>query len=101
LAKDDACSNALAALVTVVYMADVPTKMAVILSSATLVVLLKMDAADMEGMKRRLGPAYVQTRRPIAMGMAIVNKVECTYALLLLKEAMGSAIEPSSRSRRR
>jgi hypothetical protein len=57
---------------TVVYSADVPTKSADILSSTTLVELLKKDAAAMEEMKRRLVPTYVQPQRPIGMGMAIV-----------------------------
>jgi hypothetical protein len=42
-----------------IYTADVPTKTACILSSATIVILLKKDAAAMEEMKARLGPAYV------------------------------------------
>jgi hypothetical protein len=93
LAKDDACGTALAALMTGVYTADVPTKMADILSFATLVVLLKKDATTMEEMKERLGPAYVQPQRPIGMEMAI-GKVACNYALLLVKEATGPAVSP-------
>jgi hypothetical protein len=79
---------------TTVYTVDVPTKTANILSSATLVVLLKKDAAAMEVMTRKLGPTNVQPQRPIGMGMAIV-KVEFKLVLLLVKEAMGSAVGPT------
>ena len=79
---------------TVVYTVDVPAKTADILSSATLVVLLKKDAAAMEEMKRRLGPIYVQTQRPIGMGMVIV-KVACNCAMFLVKEALGPTVGPT------
>jgi hypothetical protein len=79
---------------TDVYTADVLSKTADILSSATLVILLKKDATAMEQLKRRLGPTYVHLQRPIGMGMAIV-KVACNCALLLVKGAMGPAVGPT------
>ena len=94
LAKDDACGHALARVMTVVYTADVASKTADILSSATLVILLKKNAEAMEQMKQRLGPTYVQPQRPIGIGMAIA-KVTCNCALLLVKAAMGPAVRPS------
>jgi hypothetical protein len=48
----------------------------------------------MEEMKRRLGHAYVQAPKPIAMGIALV-KVACNCALLQFKAAMGPAFGPA------
>ncbi len=44
-----------------------------LLSSATLVILLKKDAETMEEMKRVLGNAYVQPHRPLGMGSSLVK----------------------------
>ena len=67
LAKDDFCGAALASITNVVYSGDVLSKTAYILSSATLIVLLKKDARAMEEMKVRLGPTYVQPQHPIGI----------------------------------
>jgi hypothetical protein len=79
----------------VVYSGDVLGKTADVLSSATLIILLKKDAPAMEEVKARLGPAYVKPQRPIGMGTAIA-KVACNCALLLVKEAMFQRLAPHS-----
>jgi len=50
-ARDPACGSALARVLTAVVAGDVPQKTADILSSVTLVGLLKKDAAVMEALK--------------------------------------------------
>ena len=91
LAKDVDFGTTLAVLMTSVIVADVPSKAANILSSATMFVLLKEDASTMDEIKRRLGPAYIQPHILTGMGMAL-GKVACSCALLLLKAAMGPAV---------
>ena len=94
LAKDPTCGSALARVLTAIVAGDVPKKTADILSSATLIILLKKDAAAMEAMKQQMGAAYKQPQRPIGMGTALV-KAACNCALLMVKEAMGPAVGPS------
>jgi hypothetical protein len=91
LAKDPSCGAALARVLTAIVTRDVPQKTADILSSATLIVLLKKDAAAMEAPKQQQGAAYRQPQRPIGMGTALV-KAACNCALLLVKDAMGPAV---------
>jgi len=52
LARDSVCGSALAGVLTAVVAGDVPQKTADILSSATLIVLLKKDAATIEALKQ-------------------------------------------------
>ena len=59
LVVDPDCGEALAAFMTVIVKGDVSQKIANLLSSATLVILLKKDAETMEEMKCVLGDAYV------------------------------------------
>jgi len=49
--RDSACGDALANLMTVVVSGDVPTKTVDIMSSTTLIVLLKKDATAIEALK--------------------------------------------------
>ena len=93
LAKDNACGTALARVLTAIVAGDVPQKTADILSSATLIVLLKKDAQAMAALKQRQGADYKQPQRPIGMGTALV-KAACNCALLMVKEAMGPAVGP-------
>jgi hypothetical protein len=61
LANEPACDVALANLMTTIVTRDVPNKIANILSSATLIVLLKIDAAAMKALKHQQGPpSYIQ-----------------------------------------
>jgi hypothetical protein len=53
LARDQACGTALARVLTAVVTGDVLQKTADILSSATLVILMKKDAATMEELKQK------------------------------------------------
>ena len=94
LARDQACGVALARVLTVVVSGDLPQKTAYILSSATLIILLKKDAETMETLKQQMGDAYLQPQRPIGMGTTIV-KMACNCALPMVKEAMGPAVGPS------
>ena len=81
-------------MLTTVVTSGVPKKTADILSSATLIILLKNDVAAMNALKPAHGAAYLQTQRPIEMGSAIA-KLACNYALQIVKEAMGLAVGPS------
>ena len=72
---------------------DVPQKTGDILSSATLVGLLKKDAEQMQALKDKQGEVYLQPQRPIGMGTALV-KLACNCALTLVKDAMGPAVGP-------
>ena len=81
-------------MLTAVVAGDVPQKTADILSSATLIVMLKKDAAAMEALKLQQGAAYLQPQRHIGMGTAIV-KATCNCALLMVTDAMGPAVGPS------
>lgn len=94
MAKDPACAAAIARLLTAVITGDVPQKAADFLSSSTLIILLKKDAATMEALKQAQGDAYLQPQRPIGMGTAI-TKLACNCALHLVKEAMGPAVGPA------
>ena len=83
LARDPACAAALARVLTSVVTSDVPKKTADILSSATLIILLKKDAAAREALKLAQGAAYMQQQRPIGMGTAIA-KLACNFALQMV-----------------
>jgi len=93
-ARYPTCGSALARVLTAVVAGDVPQKTSDILSSATLIVLLKKDAAAMEAMKLTQAATYLQPQRPMGMGTVIV-KAACNCALLMVKEAMGPVVGPS------
>ena len=80
MAKNPECAAAMARMLTAVVTWDVPQKTADILSSATLIILLKKDTATMEALKAAQGEAYLQPRRPIGMGTALA-KLACNCAL--------------------
>jgi hypothetical protein len=94
LARDSACGTTIARVLTAIVAGDVPQKTVDILSSATLIVLLKKDAATMESLKQQQGEAYRQPQRPIEMGTTLV-KPACNCALTMVKEAMGPVVGPS------
>ena len=60
------------AFATSIILGDVSNKISNLLSSATLVVLLKKDANTMVAMKLAQGPAYLQPQRPLGMGSTFV-----------------------------
>ena len=93
LAPDDACCEALAALATSIIHGDVSDKIAHLLSSATLVVLLK-DAEIMAAMKEDQGHAYLKPQRPLGLGSTFV-KLASNCALHLIRGAMGPAVGPA------
>jgi len=74
-----------------VVQGDVPQKTEDIMSSATLIVLLKKDAEQMEALKGKHGEAYLQPQRPIGMWTALVI-LACSCALTMVKDAMGLAV---------
>jgi hypothetical protein len=94
LAPNDACGEALAALATSLIQGDVSDKISHLLSSATLVVLLKKDAETMVAMKQTQGHAYLHPQRPLGMGSNFV-KLASNCALHLIRCAMGSAVGPA------
>jgi hypothetical protein len=94
LVSDPDCGETLAAFMTVIFKGDVSQNIASLLSLATLVILLKTDAATMEEMKRVLGDACVQPHRPLEMGSSLV-KLASNCALMLLRGSLGAALGPS------
>ncbi len=98
MARDPACGEAIANLMTIVVAGDVPTKRADTMSFATVIALLKKDAATIEA--RTQAPTRgVPTSSPnaicsIGMGRSIV-KLACNYALFLDNDAMGPMVGPS------
>jgi hypothetical protein len=79
---------------TTIIEGDVSNKIAVLLSSATLVIILKKDAKTMAAMKEELGVAYVQPHRSLGMGSTLVkNASNC--ALLMFRGSLGADVGPS------
>jgi hypothetical protein len=74
---------------------DVPDNTADILSSATLIVLLKKDAGTtMATLNQHQGSDYLQPQRPVRMGMPFV-KITSNYTLTIVRDAMGPTVGPS------
>ncbi len=94
LAPDDAYGEALASLATSIIQGDVSDKISHLLSSVTLVVLLKKDAETMDAMKQAQGLAYLHPQRPLGMGSTFV-KLASNCALHLIRGAMGLAVGPT------
>ena len=94
MARDPTCATALARILTAVVTCDVPQKIVDFLSSVTLIILLKTDAASMEALNLAQGEAYLQPQRPIGMGTTVA-KLACNCALKMVKEAMGQAVGPT------
>ena len=93
-AADQACGEALAALMTTIVKGDVSKKIADLLSSETSLILVKKDAETMAIMKEALGADYVQPQRPLGMGFTLV-KIASNYALTMLLGSLGAAVGPS------
>ena len=65
---DMACAQALGGLMTAIITCDVSQKIAELMSTATLVVLLQKDEETMAILKRIMGPNYIQPQRPFGIG---------------------------------
>jgi hypothetical protein len=94
LARDSACREALAVFTTVTVQGDVLNKIAYLISSTTLVILLKKDAEIMTAMKDALGADYVQPHRPLGMGSILVY-IASNCALIMLRGSFGVVVGPS------
>jgi hypothetical protein len=94
LAPDDAFCEALAALATSIIRGDVSDKISHLLSSATLVILLKKDAKTMVAMKRAQGHVNMRPQSPLEMGSTFV-KLASNCALHLIRGAMGPVVGPA------
>jgi hypothetical protein len=94
LVVDPDCGEALATFMAVIVNGGVSQKIAYLLSSATLVILLKKDAETMEEMELVLRDAYVLPHRSKGMGFSLVKLVS-NCALLLLRGSLGAAVGPS------
>ena len=79
---------------TVIIKGDVSNKIADLLSSESLVFLLKKDAATMAEMKLAHGEMYLQPQRPLGMGSTLV-KTACNCALILLRGSLGGDVGSS------
>jgi hypothetical protein len=79
---------------TTIVRGDVSQKLDDLLSSATLIILLKKDAATMAAMKEELSTDYVQPQRPLGMGSTLV-KIASNYPLLMPHGSRGAVVEPS------
>ena len=71
LATDPTCGEALASLITTLVKGEVPNKIADLLSSATLVVLLNKDAETLAQLKLARGDAYLKPQRSHDMGSTL------------------------------
>ena len=84
---------------TTVVKGNASDKIADLLSSATLVILLKKDEETMDVMKKALGDVYIQPQRPLGMGSTIV-KIASKCTLIPLYMSLGAAVGlPNSRSK--
>jgi hypothetical protein len=79
---------------TVLIKGEVSDKIADLLSSASLVVLLKKDAETMAEIKRVIRDAYLRPQRPLGMESTFV-KLASSCALSLLRGNIGPAIGPT------
>ena len=93
LVVDPACGEALTSLMTTLAKGDVFDKIAILVSYATLVILLKKDAETMAHVKLLQGKAYLQPQMPLCMGSTLV-KVASNCALLI-KGSLDLAIGPT------
>ncbi len=88
------CGEILASLMTTLNKGDVSDKIADLLSSATLMVLLKKDAETMAHLRRLQGDAYLHPQRFLGMGSKLV-KVASNCALLFIKGSIEPAVGTS------
>ena len=94
LVVDQAYGKALAAFMTTVIRKNVSKKIADLLTSATLVILLKKDVDAMAAMKEAMVVNYLQPQGPLGMGLTLV-KIASNSALILLCGSLGGAVGPS------
>jgi hypothetical protein len=94
LVADPDCGQTLASLMTMRVKGDVSNTTTYLMSSATLVVLLKKDAETMAEMKRTHGDEYLQPQRTLGMGSTLI-KVTSNCALSLLKGNLGRNVGPA------
>jgi hypothetical protein len=94
LVADEDCGEALASFLTSIIKGHVSNKIADLLSSATLAIILKKDTETMAAMKSKLVAAYVHPRRPLGMGSTLV-KITSSYALLLLRGSLRAVVGPT------
>ncbi len=71
LCKDQGCGAAFTDLISALASRDVTNNTCDLLSSTTLVVLLKKSEEEMEALKLRQGPLYKHPQRPCGMGSTI------------------------------
>jgi hypothetical protein len=94
LSANQVCNEALAEFASSLVKGEGSDKIADLLSSVTLVVLLKKENETMKEMKRLQGPAYVQPQRPLGMGSTLI-KVASNCALILIRGSLGPTVGPT------
>ena len=75
LGADQDCMAALTDMVAALVAGDATDATCDLLSSATLVILLKKTKAEMEALRAKQGAAYMQPQRPLGMGSTIPKLV--------------------------
>ena len=81
----------MASLMTNIIKRDVSRKVANLMSSATLVILLEKDAGTMAALKISEGDAYLQPLSPLGIGSSLV-KIASNCALHLLRGNLGPGV---------
>jgi len=71
LCKDRDCAEAFTGIIAALAIGDVTDDKCDLLSSATLVILLKKTKEEMEALKQKHGQHYRQSQRPLRMGNTI------------------------------
>jgi len=93
LCKDQDCGAAFTDLIAALVAGDVTDATCDLLSSATLVVLLKKSDEEMAALKLKQGPDYKQPQRPLGMGSTI-PKVAANCLLEKVQPAVGASAGP-------
>jgi hypothetical protein len=86
LCKDPDCATTFTTIISAMA-AGVTDRTCDIVSSATLVIILKKTEEKMETMKRKQGPNYIQPQRPLGMGNTI-PKVAANCILAKVQHAV-------------
>ena len=90
LCKDQDCGAAFTDLLGALVAGDVTDDTCDLLSSATLVVLLKKTDEEMAALKVKQGPLYKQPQRPLGMGSTI-PKIAANCLLEKVQPAVGTS----------